>query len=214
MRVTRSVLQVLADFQHPFSIVTKSALVLRDLDIIVPMAEKGLAQVAVSVTTLDRKLARAMEPRAAAPAKRLEAIHHLAAAGVPTSVMAAPMIPGLTDSELEEILDAAAEAGALGAGYILLRLPLEIADLFKDWLAEYAPNKAAKVMNLMRGAHGGKAYDAGFGRRQTGSGPFAEMLAKRYRLACKRLGLNERNHRLDTSQFRPPPATGDQLSLL
>ncbi len=214
MRVTRSVLQVLADFQHPFSIVTKSALVLRDLDIIAPMAQKGLAQVALSVTTLDRKLARAMEPRAATPAKRLEAIHRLAEAGVPASVMAAPMIPGLTDQELEEILDAAAEAGAVGAGYILLRLPGEVADLFKDWLAEHAPNKAAKVMNLTRGVHGGRAYDAEFGRRQTGSGPFADLIAKRFQLACKRLGLNERNHRLDTSQFSPPPAAGDQLSLL
>jgi DNA repair photolyase len=212
MRITRSVLQVLADFHHPCIIVTKSALVLRDLDIIAPMADKGLAQVALSVTTLDRKLARAMEPRAATPAKRLDAIHHLAKAGVPTSVMAAPMIPGLTDSELEEILDAAAEAGAVGAGYILLRLPLEIAGLFTDWLGEHAPNKAAKVMNLMRSAHGGKAYDAAFGRRQTGRGPFADLLAKRFQLACKRLGLNIYHHRLDTRQFRPPPTAGDQLS--
>jgi DNA repair photolyase len=214
MRVTRSILQVLADFKHPFSIVTKSALVLRDLDIIAPMAEKGLAQVAISVTTLDRKLARAMEPRAATPAKRLETIHRLAQAGVPALVMAAPVIPGLTDSELEEILDAAAEAGASSAGYILLRLPLEVADLFKDWLAEYAPNKFAKVMNLMRGTRGGKAYDAEFGQRQTGTGPFAELIGKRFRLACMRLGLNQRDHRLDTSQFRPPPAAGDQMSLL
>lgn len=213
-RITRDILKVLADFNHPVGIVTKSALVLRDIDILAPMAEKGLAQVCVSVTTLDRALARRMEPRAATPTRRLDAIRGLSAAGIPTGVMAAPVIPALNDHELESILEAAGEAGADSAGYVLLRLPLEIVDLFQEWLAQHAPLKAGRVMSLLASMRGGKPYDAAFGQRMTGSGPYAEQIAARFRLACRRIGLDDgERFRLDTSQFRPPPGAGDQFSL-
>ncbi len=213
-RITRSILKVLAAFNHPVGIVTKSALVLRDIDILAPMAEKGLVQVCVSVTTLDRTLARRMEPRAATPARRLDAIRGLSAAGIPTAVLTAPVIPSLNDHEIENILAASADAGAEFAGYILLRLPLEIADLFQEWLAEHAPHKADRVMNLLASMRGGKLYDSAFGQRMKGSGPYAEQIATRFRLACERLGLDDgERFRLDISQFRPPPRAGDQLSL-
>ncbi len=212
--ITREILQVLSDFDHPVSVVTKSALVTRDLDLLAPMAEKGLAQVALSVTTLDRKLARRMEPRAATPARRLDAIGALAKAGIPVGVMVAPVIPGLTDSELETIVEAGAAAGAGGAGYILLRLPLEIKDLFREWLSESVPHRATRVLRLIRECRGGKDYDATFGERMTGTGPFAELIAKRFRLACQRHSLGNAAQPLDATLFKPPPMAGDQLNLL
>jgi DNA repair photolyase len=213
-RIMRGCLEVLAEFRHPVMITTKSALVARDIDILAPMAAAGLASVAISVTTLDRDLCRRLEPRAATPAARLATIRRLSAAGIPTTVMAAPMIPVLTDHELESILEAAAEAGASGAATILLRLPGEVEDLFREWLDTHAPAKAAHILSLLKQARGGKAYDGQWGRRFTGTGPLAELLAQRFRLACKRLGLAGRALPLDSSQFRRPPQAGDQLPLL
>ncbi len=217
LQITREILKVLQRFNHPVGIVTKSRLVVRDLDILAPMAERGLARVALSVTTLDRRLARRMEPRASTPGGRLQAIRQLAKAGVPTAVMAAPMIPALNDMEMERILEVAHEAGAREASYILLRLPLEIKDLWRDWLEEHYPDRAARVMRHIREARGGKDYDSAWGRRMRGSGPFADLLARRFALACTRLGLNgTREDRMPnrTDLFAPPPAPGDQLSLL
>ncbi|BBK34197.1 DNA repair photolyase [Stella humosa] len=214
MRVTRQILEVLSAFEHPVTIVTKSALVLRDLDILAPMAARGLAAVAVSVTTLDRDLARRMEPRAATPERRLETIRALAEAGVPAGVMAAPMIPALNDWELERILEASVAAGATTASYVVLRLPLELDQLFQEWLTEHVPGRAAHVMSIVRQMRGGKSYDSRWGQRMRGTGVHADLLAKRYRLAMARLGLGRRDWRLDTSRFRPPPRAGDQLSLL
>jgi DNA repair photolyase len=212
-RVTRRILEVLRDANHPVGIVTKSALVTRDLDILSEMAAKGLAKVALSVTTLDHRLARAMEPRAATPAKRLETIRLLANAGVPTAVMVAPIIPAINDSEIERILDAAANAGATEAGYVMLRLPLEIKDLFREWLSEHFPDKSKHVISLVRDLHGGKDYDATFGKRQTGTGPYAWSVGRRFELACRRLGLNRRRRRLTTALFQPPAPKGNQLDL-
>ncbi len=212
-RITCQILEVLAAFDHPVGIVTKSALVLRDLDILAPMAEKGLAHVCVSVTTLDRGLARRMEPRAATPPRRIETIRALAAAGIPTGVMASPMIPGLNDHELESILDRARHAGAETARYILLRLPLEIADLFSEWLDAHAPDRAKRVMGLIRETRGGKTYQSGFGRRMRGTGTYAELLARRFELAVGRLGYDQSLSALDTGRFFRPPAAGDQLDL-
>ena len=195
------------------TIVTKSARVERDLDILGPMAESSLCSVSVSVTTLDRSLARRMEPRASAPHRRLETIRRLTAAGVPTGVMAAPMIPFLNDSEMEAILEQAREAGALGASYTMLRLPLEIADLFREWLSEHYPDRAARVMERVRDARGGKDYDATFGRRMRGTGPVAELLARRFRLAVKRLAFPGFPD-LDSSAFVPPAPEHGQLRLL
>jgi DNA repair photolyase len=214
-RIMRQVLEVLAAFDHPVVITTKSALVTRDIDVLAPMAAKGLAAVGISVTTLDRDLARRMEPRAAVPDKRLDAIRALSESGIPVKVMAAPVIPFLTDAELERILEAGAEAGARSAGYILLRLPLEIKDLFAEWLEAHAPGKARHVMSLMRQSRDGKLYEAEFGTRMKGTGTYAELLAKRFALAVKRLGLDDNRHLfpLDTSRFRPPPRPGDQMDL-
>jgi DNA repair photolyase len=214
MKITRSIIATLAEFQHPFTVVTKSALILRDLDLIAPMAEKRLAKVFVSVTTLDRDLARKLEPRAATPTRRLETIRALAGAGVPTGVMTAPIIPVLTDPELESILAAAAEAGARTAGYVLMRLPFEIKDLFAQWLDAHAPLKAKHVLSLVRDVRGGRLNDPQFGRRMSGSGPYAALIAQRFRLACARLGLNKNQWALDLSRFTVPPAPGDQLRLL
>ncbi len=213
-KITRGILEVLRDFNHPVMITTKSALVERDLDILVPMAAKGLASVALSVTTLEPALARAMEPRAPRPDKRLAAIRALAKAGVPTAVMTAPMIPALNDAEMERILDAAAEAGAISAGYVLLRLPLEIKDLFAEWLAAHAPDRARHVLSLVREMRGGRLNDPNFGSRFVGQGEYAALIKKRFRVACARLGLNKRDSHLDCSLFRPPPRAGDQLTLL
>jgi DNA repair photolyase len=211
--LTRAVLKVLSAYNHPVGIVTKSALVLRDIDILGPMAARGLAAVTISVTTLDRRLARLMEPRAPTPAKRLAAIEALSAAGIPTGVLAAPMIPALNDMELEGILEAASRAGASGAGYVLLRLPLEIKDLFEDWLRSHFPDRADHVMSLVRDTRNGKAYRAEWGRRMKGSGPYADLLKQRFELARRRFGLDRRHLDLDTARFQPPPRAGDQLSM-
>jgi DNA repair photolyase len=212
-RLTRRILEVLRDFGHPVGIVTKSALVLRDLDILAPMAERGLAKVAVSVTSLDHKLARIMEPRAATPMRRIETLRKLSEAGVPTAVLVAPVIPAVTDAEMERILDAAASAGAGEAGYVMLRLPLEIRDLFKEWLLEHFPDRYRHVLSLVKELHGGKEYDAAFGQRMTGSGPYAWTMARRFEIAVERLGLNKRHQKLTTRHFRRPPKAGQQLSL-
>ncbi len=212
--ITRSILEVLRDFRHPVTIVTKGALIQRDLDILGEMARDNLAIVTVSLTTLDRELARRMEPRAATPERRLETIAALAAAGVPTGVLAAPMIPALNDREMEEILARAYAAGARVAGYALLRLPLELKALFREWLEEHEPQKAAHVLSLVAQCHGGRLYDSAWSKRMTGGGPYAAMLAARFDRACRRLGFSPRaTHPLDTSRFRPPPQPGDQLAL-
>ncbi len=212
-RITRRVLEVLAEFRHPVGIVTKSALVTRDIDILKPMAELGLVKVAVSVTTLDAKLARAMEPRAATPSKRLAALEMLAAAGIPTVVMVAPIIPAVNDSEIEAILKAARDAGACEAGYVMLRLPLESRDVFKDWLEAALPDRAHKVMALVKSVRDGKESDSAWGRRMTGTGPYAWTIGRRFELACQRLGFNLTRLRLSTDHFRRPPQLGEQLTL-
>jgi len=213
--VTRAVLEVLQRFNHPLAIVTKSQLVLRDLDILAPMAAKNLAKVAISVTSLDPALSRKMEPRAAAPHRRIEAIRILSEAGVPTAVMTAPIIPTLNDPELERILEKAAEAGARRAGYVILRLPREIKELAREWLETHAPDRARRVIKILQDMRGGMDYDPRWWARQRGQGPFARLIADRFRRACKRLGLNtERSIGLDVSQFRRPPRSGDQLDLL
>ena len=213
---TRGILEVLQAADHPVCIVTKSALVQRDIDILAAMAAKRLATVSLSVTTLDRGLARRLEPRAATPERRLETIRALADAGIPTGVLAAPMIPALNDAELEAILAACKEAGASTAGYVLLRLPHELKGLFREWLETHVPGRAKHVMSLVTEMHGGKEYDSQWGRRQTGTGRHAEVLRIRFELACKRLGFRHRGNigRLDTTLFRRPPQHGEQLSLL
>jgi DNA repair photolyase len=213
-RITRSVLEVLERTGHPVGIVTKSALVVRDIDILQRMAAKGLAKVALSVTTLDRHLARRMEPRAGTPSRRLEAIRRLSEAGIPTAVMVAPIIPSLNDHEIETILAAARTAGAREAGYVMLRLPLELKDLFREWLAAEAPDRAQRVLHLLQSMHGGRDYVAEFGLRQRGRGPYADQIAQRFRLAMKRLGLNERRQSLRTDLFTPPVPHGGQMRLL
>ncbi|WP_332770347.1 PA0069 family radical SAM protein [Phenylobacterium sp.] len=212
-RVTRQVLEVLARFNHPFSVITKSALILRDLDILAETAAKNLCRVAVSVTTLDRALARSMEPRAATPEKRIGAIKALSDAGVPVIVMFAPSIPGLNDHEMEAVLERAAAAGAKGAGYVALRLPREIKDLFQEWLATDHPDRASKVMSLVRQMRGGLDYDPEWGKRMRGEGPIAEMMSQRFQAAKKRYGLTFRFDGLDLSQFRVPVKAGDQGDL-
>jgi len=212
-RITRRILEVLARCDHPVSIVTKSALILRDLDILAPMAERGLASAMISVTTLERGLARRLEPRAATPARRLEAIRALAAAGVPAGVMVAPVIPGLTDHEIEPIVEAAGEAGARCAGLTLLRLPLEIKDLFREWLATHAPLRAAHVERLVRETRQGRLNDARFGSRMRGTGPYAEQIERRFALACKRFGIARDLPALDATRFRKPSVPSAQLTL-
>ena len=212
-RIMRRILEVLSAANHPVGIVTKSALVLRDLDILASMAERGLVKVALSVTTLDAKLARAMEPRASTPNRRLETLKQLTEAGVPTSVMVAPVIPGLTDMELERILERAAAAGVTGAGYVLLRLPLEIGDLFGEWLTTNCPDRASRVLSLMRSTRGGKLYDAKFGERMTGDGPYAWMIGRRFEMAAERLGLNQQPIKLRIDHFTPPVLAGHQMRL-
>jgi DNA repair photolyase len=214
LRISRQLLDVFDRTQHPVGIVTKSALVVRDVDILARLASKGLVKVAISVTSLDRRLARAMEPRAATPSKRLEAIQRLSAAGIPVTVMVAPIIPALNDHEIEAILSAANDAGAVSAGYVMLRLPLELKDLFREWLATEFPDRAARVIKILKTMHGGRDYSAAFGVRQRGTGPYADQVAARFRLAIQRLGLNERgNYRLRTDLFRRPVAIGAQLPL-
>ncbi|KQQ86031.1 PA0069 family radical SAM protein [Aureimonas sp. Leaf324] len=212
--IMREILEVLERANHPVGIVTKSALVTRDIDILQRMAAKGLARVAMSVTTMDRQLARLMEPRAATPPKRFDAVRQLTEAGIPTMVMTAPIIPGLTDSEIERLLEAAAEAGAKEVGYVLLRLPLEVSPLFKDWLLRHYPNRYRHVMALLRSMRDGKDYDPEWGQRMTGKGPYAQQIKRRFELAAKRLSLNLERSTLRSDLFRAPKGGGVQLSLL
>ncbi|NBN64387.1 PA0069 family radical SAM protein [Pannonibacter tanglangensis] len=212
-RLMREILEVLERTGHPVGIVTKSALVLRDVDILARMAEKGLAKVALSITSLDRDIARTLEPRASAPHRRLAAIKGLSEAGVPVSVMMAPIIPALTDSEIEAILEAAAGNGATEAGYVLLRLPLEVSELFRDWLLRNRPDRYRHVMNILRSMRGGKDYDAEWGQRMKGQGPYAQQIGQRFALTARRLGLNQRRRKLTTELFTAPQTGGVQLSL-
>jgi DNA repair photolyase len=212
-RVTREVLQVLAEFRHPLSIVTKSSMVERDIDILGPMARDGLVKVFISITTFDRAISRLLEPRAAAPQRRLETIRLLHDAGIPVGVMTAPIIPVLTDHEMEAILHQAAEAGASSAGYVLLRLPLEVAPLFEEWLRLHHPLKADHVMSIVRQSREGKANDAQFFSRMRGKGLFADMIAQRFKVATTRLGLSRDRLALDTSLFRSPTKPVSQLDL-
>lgn len=207
-KVMRSVLEVAARYNQPLGIVTKNALIERDLDILEPMARKGLVAAFISVTTLDHDIARRMEPRASAPARRIQAIQRLTSAGVPVGVMFAPVIPFLTDAALESVLEAAAHAGATQAGYILLRLPYEVKDLFRDWLDHHFPLKAAHVMSRVHAMRDGKDNDPQFGSRMRGKGEFAEFLGKRFRIACTRFGLKPNARQLDVSQFRRPSLDG------
>jgi DNA repair photolyase len=211
--IFRDCLKVMAAFNQPVSIVTKSHLITRDIDILAPMAKKRLASVGVSITTLDRDLARAMEPRASVPAKRLEAIRTLIGAGVPTIVMVAPVIPVLTDHEMERVMAAAREAGALDAAYILMRLPMEVRDLFVEWIEARYPAKAKHVLSMIRQQRDGQLNDAQWGRRMRGQGEYARLLATRFAIARKRLAFPGKAGRLDTSLFAPPPKAGDQLKL-
>ncbi len=213
-RIMREILEVLERHKHPVGIVTKSALVLRDMDILSRMAEQGLAKVALSITTLDRKLARTMEPRAATPSRRLETVRALSEAGIPASVMMGPVIPGLTDCEIERILESAATAGAREAGYIILRLPLEVSPIFKDWLLRSAPDRYRHVLSLIRSMRGGKDYDAEWGKRMKGTGPYAWQIGRRFEITAKRLGLNQERLKLRYDLFQPPRPEGEQLTLL
>ena len=213
LALTRGVLEVLERHDHPVGIVTKSALVTRDADILSRMAERRLATVSLSVTTQDREIARTMEPRASTPAKRLEAIRALRDAGVPVGVIVAPIVPGLTDHEIESILEAARDAGAERAGYVVLRLPQEVRALFLEWLSVHAPNKTKRVVSLLQGMRAGRLNDASFGTRMSGSGPYAALIAARFAAATKRLGLERRGPELDTGRFRPPSRDPAQLSL-
>ncbi|HXV77031.1 MAG TPA: PA0069 family radical SAM protein [Candidatus Polarisedimenticolaceae bacterium] len=213
LELTRRLLLVLERHRHPVTIVTKSALVTRDLDILAPMAERRLAAVYLSITTLDDQLARRMEPRAAAPARRLATLARLADHGVPTGVLASPIIPGLNDDELERILEAAAKHGASRAGYLLLRLPHEVREIFSDWLERAYPGRASKILARIREMRGGELNDPRYGERHVGRGPFAELLARRFELAVRRLGLADRRTELDTTQFRVPRGGGRQGAL-
>ncbi len=213
-RITRQVLEVLQRTRHPVGIVTKSALITRDIDILSEMARDGLVKVAISVTSLDHLTARKMEPRATTPLRRIDALRQLSAAGIPTAVMVAPVIAALNDSEIEAILAAAHQAGAREAGYVLLRMPLEIKDLFREWLATEFPDRAQRVIHLMQSMRGGKDYDAVWFTRQKGTGPYAELISKRFKLATRRLGLNERRLAVRRDLFQPPVLPGGQMTLI
>ena len=212
-QIMRRILEVLDRAGHPVGIVTKSALVLRDLDILTRMAKRDLVKVAISVTSLDPKLARVMEPRAATPARRLGALRELVKAGVPASALVAPVIPAINDAEIERILEAIAETGVRHAGYVLLRLPLELKDLFREWLIENFPDRYRHVINLIRETRGGKDYDSSWGKRQTGSGPIAWMIGRRFEVACERLGFNLTSVETTTEHFKPPRPSAEQLDL-
>src|SRR5262245_19614770 len=212
-KIMRGILEVLERAGHPVGIVTKSALVARDADILARMAKRNLAKVALSVTTLDPQLARTMEPRASTPPRRLEALKRLSDAGIPTTVMVAPVIPALNDSEIERILDSAAHAGAKEASYVLLQLPLEVRDLFREWLLANHPDRYRHVFTLIREMRGGKDYDSQWGTRMKGTGPMAWMIGRRFETACEKLGLNKRRSKLTTDHFARPKRNGQQLSL-
>jgi DNA repair photolyase len=213
-KLMRGLLEVLAACDHPVTIVTKSALIERDIDLLAPMAKKKLVKAFISITTLDHRLARTLEPRAASPQRRVDAIRALASAGIPCGVMVAPLIPALTDKSLEDVMEAASNAGATMAGWILLRLPNEVRPLFKEWLAAHYPQRAGHVISIVRQSRGGRENDPNFGSRMTGSGNFVDLIGQRFDLACRRLGLNsEDNHMasrdgLDCSMYRPPPIEG------
>jgi DNA repair photolyase len=214
MRVTRSILEVLERTRHPVAILSKHSLVLRDLDLITSLARDNLVSVSLTVTTLDDELKRRLEPRAASPAARVRTLAALAAAGVPCGVMVAPVIPAITDHEMERILEACAAAGVRWAGYVLLRLPYEVKDLFREWLAEHYPERAAHVMSLIHEMRGGRDNDPRFGSRMRGTGPYALLLRSRFKLACQRLKLNSTTRgSLATTLFRPPGPAGAQLRL-
>ena len=214
MRVTRSILEVLERTRHPVSLLSKHSLVLRDLDLLTSLARDNLVRVSLTITTLDDDLKRRLEPRAASPGARIRTLAALAAAGVPCGVMVAPVIPALTDHQMESILEACAAAGARWAGYTLLRLPYEIKDLFREWLAEHYPERAAHVMSVIRELRGGRDNDPRFGTRMRGTGPYAELLRNRFALACRRLRLNSSERgSLDTTRFHPPGPAGAQLQL-
>ena len=212
-KLTRRFLQILSDHNHPVSLLTKSALIQRDIDLIGPMAEKQLCRVGVSITTLDPKLARVMEPRAATPRKRYETVQKLSDAGIPVTVMAAPIIPTLNEPELEALLETAKEQGAIGAGYVLLRLPHELKDLFHEWLAQHYPDRAARVINLLREMRGGKDYDADWFTRGAGRGAQAKLIAQRFSRTVRRLGLEPHRTPLRTDLFQPPVLRGDQYRM-
>jgi DNA repair photolyase len=212
-KIMRGILEVLERAGHPVGIVTKSALVARDVDILARMAKRNLAKVALSVTTLDPQLARSMEPRASAPPRRLEALRRLSEAGIPTTVMVAPVIPALNDAEIERVLDAGAHAGAKEASYVLLRLPLEVRDLFREWLMANYPDRYRHVFTLIRDMRGGRDYDSQWGTRMKGTGPIAWMIGRRFEIACDKLGLNKRRSKLTTDHFAKPKPSGQQLSL-
>jgi DNA repair photolyase len=213
-RITRQVIEVLSEFKHPFGIVTKSSSVTRDIDLLAPLAKMGLCKVAVSITTLDGKLARSMEPRASTPNKRLRAIEELSKAGIPTVVMMGPIIPGLNDHEIENILKAAHAAGAREAGYTMLRLPFEVKGIFKDWLAKDYPDRYSRVMSNVKDVRGGRETSSQFGERMTGSGPVAWTIGRRFQLACQRLGLNVERVKLRNDLFLRPVQAGEQLRLI
>ncbi|KZX92724.1 MAG: PA0069 family radical SAM protein [Sulfitobacter sp.] len=211
--IMRDCLEVLSEFNHPVAIVTKGSLIERDIDILSDMAKRSLAAVGISVTTLDAKLSRLMEPRAPAPQRRLQVIRKLSEAGIPVRIMASPMVPALTDPELEAILAAGRDAGARHASWIMLRLPREVSPLVQEWLATHYPDRAERIMARLRDMHGGKEYDAGWHKRMRGEGPYAQMVAQRFNLAVKRLKLTRAGVPLRCDLFRPPSEKGDQLSL-
>ncbi|MEM7663552.1 MAG: PA0069 family radical SAM protein [Pseudomonadota bacterium] len=213
LQLTRALLRILKDHNHPVTLLTKSHLIVRDIDLIAPMAEKGLVSVGISITTLDRSLARKMEPRAATPPRRLEAIRLLSEAGIPTGIMTAPIIPALNDDEIETLVEAGANAGANRAGYVLLRLPYELKDLFHEWLAEHAPDRAAKVVNLLREMRGGKDYDAKWFERGRGGGAYAKLIGQRFQRVTRKLNLNKPRPALRMDLFTPGPTDSKQMTL-
>lgn len=214
LRITRALLEVASDYNQPITLLTKSGLITRDLDLLAAMAERNLVSAMISITSLCNDIKRTLEPRTASPATRLHTIARLAEAGVPVGVMVAPVIPAITDSEMEAIVTQAADAGAERAGYVVLRLPHGVKQLFRDWLDAHYPERAAHVMSLVQQLHGGRDYNAAWGKRMTGTGVFAQLLEQRFEMACRRYGLNRQGRpRLDTSQFRRPPRSGDQFEL-
>jgi DNA repair photolyase len=214
LRITRSVIEVLSEFRHPVLITTKGSLIERDVDLLAPMAALDLVQVMVSIATLDAEIARRLEPRAASPARRLKVVRTLAQSGIPVGVIVAPVVPALTDGDIERVLAAARDAGARSAAYVFLRLPREVRDLFVEWLQANYPARAAHVMSLIRQSRGGADNDSTFGQRMSGDGAIADMIRQRFHAACRRLGFDANRHRpLRTDLFRPPAAEGDQLAL-